>query len=384
MMKVPFDLEIEDELLISLLQSYPVPGIEIKVKNLIKEVNWEYLLSKASYHGLRPLLYSNLIEHQDNVPEDIFINLKDYNLINTRKNLLFMGELIRLVQLFGRKNINLIPYKGPVLAIQSYNDLSMREFGDIDLFIHKKDFPLVKKELLHENYETILNLTNSKEIEYMKYQREYKFKNTDNGILIEIQWNVCGFSFSFPNSRYFPINGLKPLSVNNHELKTFTNEDLILILSLHVAGHMWSRLSWLVDIVELIKNSEKIDWNQIIEKAHFLAVERILYLNLSLSQNLFNLKLPKNVQEYIKNDSKIEILEKQVLEMIFTPQKVGLLNKVKLRFNMRENKINGLKDIWRILTIPQSDEWSSFEKKIPTKIIYTFKRPIQILKRMKD
>lgn len=384
MVEVPFDLEIEDELLILLLHSNPALGMEIKVKNVINDVNWGYLLSKASYHGLMSLLYSNLRKYSDKVPEDIMHLLKDYYLINTRKNLLFIGELIRIVQLFETKNINLIPYKGPVLAIQSYNDLSMREFGDIDLFIHKKDFPLVKKELLHENYETILNLTNSKEIEYMKYQREYKFKNTDNGILIEIQWNVVGFSFSFPNSRYFPINGLKPLFVNNHELKTFTNEDLILILSLHVAGHMWSRLSWMADIAELIKNSEKIDWNQIIEKAHFLAVERILYLNLSLSQNLFNLKLPKNVQEYIKNDSKIEILEKQVLEMIFIPQKVSLFDKVKLRFNIRENKINGLKDIWRILTIPQSDEWSSFEKKIPTIILYTFERPIQILKRMKD
>jgi hypothetical protein len=384
MVIVPFDLEMEDELLILLLQSYPAPGIGIKVKSLIKEVDWEYLLNKAYYHGLRPLLYSNLRKYSNNVPEDIMHLLKDYYFINSRKNLLFMGELIRLVQIFETRNINLIPYKGPILAIQSYNDLSIREFGDIDLFINKKDFPLVKKILILENYETILNLSNSKEVEYMKYQRECKFKNTNNGIPIEIQWNVTGFSFSFPNSRYFPINNLKSLSVNNHKIKTFTNEDLILILSIHVAGHMWSRLSWMCDLVELINKSDKIDWNQIMKKAHDLAIERILYLNLSLSQNLFDLKLPKNVQEYIENDNKIEILEKNVLEMMFNPQKVGLWNKLKLRFHMRENKINGVKDIWRILTIPRSDEWSSFEKKIPIKILYTFKRPLQILKRIKD
>jgi len=384
MMKIPFDLDLEDELLILLLQSDYVPEREIKVKNLIKEVDWECLINKASYHGLRPLLYSNLIEYQSKVPDDILHILKDYYFINTRKNLLFLGELIRLVKHFETRNINLIPYKGPILAIQSYNDLSMREFRDIDLFIDKKDFPLVKKILLYENYETVLNLTNSKEVEYMKYQREYKFKNSDNGIPIEIQWNVTGFSFSFPNSRYFPINGLKSLSVNNHDIKTFTDEDLILILLLHVSGHMWSRLSWMIDIVELIKKSEEINWNQIIEKARFLAIERILYLNLSLSHNLFNLKLPSNVQEHIKNDPEIENLEKEVLKMIFTPKKIWFLNKVKLRFIMREHEVMGLKDIWKIITIPQSDEWSSFENRLPTKILYIFKRPIQILNRIKD
>lgn len=383
-MKIPFDLDLEDELLILLLQSDYVPEREIKVKNLIKEVDWECLINKASYHGLRPLLYSNLIEYQSKVPDDILHILKDYYFINTRKNLLFLGELIRLVKHFETRNINLIPYKGPILAIQSYNDLSMREFRDIDLFIDKKDFPLVKKILLYENYETVLNLTNSKEVEYMKYQREYKFKNSDNGIPIEIQWNVTGFSFSFPNSRYFPINGLKSLSVNNHDIKTFTDEDLILILLLHVSGHMWSRLSWMIDIVELIKKSEEINWNQIIEKARFLAIERILYLNLSLSHNLFNLKLPSNVQEHIKNDPEIENLEKEVFKMIFTPKKIWFLNKVKLRFIMREHEVMGLKDIWKIITIPQSDEWSSFENRLPTKILYIFKRPIQILNRIKD
>lgn len=383
-MKIPFDLDLEDELLILLLQSDYVPEREIKVKNLIKEVDWECVINKASYHGLRPLLYSNLIEYQSKVPDDILHILKDYYFINTRKNLLFLGELIRLVKHFETRNINLIPYKGPILAIQSYNDLSMREFRDIDLFIDKKDFPLVKKILLYENYETVLNLTNSKEVEYMKYQREYKFKNSDNGIPIEIQWNVTGFSFSFPNSRYFPINGLKSLSVNNHDIKTFTDEDLILILLLHVSGHMWSRLSWMIDIVELIKKSEEINWNQIIEKARFLAIERILYLNLSLSHNLFNLKLPSNVQEHIKNDPEIENLEKEVLKMIFTPKKIWFLNKVKLRFIMREHEVMGLKDIWKIITIPQSDEWSSFENRLPTKILYIFKRPIQILNRIKD
>jgi len=36
----------------------------------------------------------------------------------------------------------------------------------------------------------------------------------------------------------------------------------------------------------------------------------------------------------------------------------------------------------RLLTIPQGEEWSSFEKEIPTSLLYLLKRPFQIIKRL--
>ena len=385
MIKEPFKLETEDKLLILLFQNQHDNSNEIKVKNLLDQVNWDYLLKKASYHKMRPILYSNLIQYSDRVPEDVMCTLKDYYFINTQRNLLFMGELCRLVKIFQSENISLIPYKGPILSIQAYGNISLREFGDIDIFIDKKDFNIVKRILLHENYETVMNLNESKESEYIKFQREYKFRNIDNNVLLEIQWNPIGFSFSLPNFNYFPVNNFKSISLNELDVETFTDEDLILILSIHVAGHMWSRLSWLFDLAELIKRSETIDWNQIMEKSHYLSIKRILFLNLSLSKKLFNLELPFEVQSYIDNDEILEDLEKQVLKLIFTPEKASIFNKVKLRFNLRENKMDGLKDILKIIIIPRSDEWSSFEdNNFSTKIMYFIKRPIQILRRMND
>lgn len=385
MIKEPFKLETEDKLLISLFQNQHDNSSEIKIKNLSNQVNWEYLLKKASYHKMRPLLYSNLIKYPDQVPADIMCTLKDYYFINAQKNLLFMGELCRLVKIFKSENIPLIPYKGPILSIQAYGNISLREFGDIDIFIDKKDFNSVKRILLHENYETVMNLNESKESEYLKFQREYKFRNIANNILLEIQWNPIGFSFSLPNFSYFPVNNFKSISLNELDVETFTDEDLILILSIHVAGHMWSRLSWLFDLAELIKRSETIDWNQIMEKSHYLSIKRVLFLNLSLSKKLFNLEIPFEVQNYIDNEGIVEDLEKQVLKLIFTPEKVNIFNKIKLRFNLRENKMDGLKDILKIIIIPRSDEWSSFgDNNFSTKIMYFIKRPIQILRRIND
>ena len=386
-MVIPFELKTEDKLLIYLSQTSMNPETEEKVNNLFGEkINWNYILDKGSYHGLRSLLYFNLKNYSDKVPEDILNLLKDYFVSNTHKNLLFLGEMLKLYKIFEENNITSIPYKGPVMAVYGYGSLSLREFGDLDIFIDKNDFSRVKNILLDENYEPVLKLNSSKEAEYLKSQREYKFKNLENGLILEIQWNVVGFSFSFPYESSFPINQdkLKFISINDKSVNIFSDEDLLLILSLHVAGHLWSRLSWLCDIVELIKKSEGMNWNQIIDKANYLAIERILYLNLSLSHKLFDLKLPENIQEKIKEDPQVEILENQILKLIFFPENFSILNKVKLRFKIRENKLNGFKDIIKILTIPQSDEWHSFKEKGTNNLWYVFKRPVQIIKRLKE
>ncbi|MGI6483983.1 MAG: nucleotidyltransferase family protein [Methanobacterium sp.] len=380
-------LKKEDELLIYLVQTSLNHETEIEVKNLFENgVDMDYLFAKASYHGLSPLVYCSLKNYQDNLTENVWRSWEDNFFRNTQKNLLFMGELLKLLQIFNKNNIIVIPYKGPIMALYSYGHLSLREFRDLDIYINKSDFYNVKKILVNENYETVLNLDSSKEEEYMKSQREYKFKNKYNGLNLEIHWNVAGFSFSFPYESSFPIskNLFKIISINDQEIKMFSDEDLLLILSLHSAGHLWSRLLWVCDIAELIKGSEGMDWDQIIEKAKYLAIERILYLNLSLSQIIFNLKLPKKVQNCIKDETQVEILEEQVLNLIFNSENVNIFSKVKLRFNMRENKINGFKDIIRILITPRSSEWNSFQENIPIKLLYILKRPVQIIKRLKE
>lgn len=377
------NLKPEEELILLCSRTSMDKEADIRIKELINgEVDWDQVMYKASFHGLKPLLYLNLKNYSDQLNVDLSFS-KDYLLNNARKNLLFLGELLKILKTFKNDEIIAIPYKGPVMAIDTYGNLALREFGDLDIYINKKDIENVKNVLKDSSYKKTLKLNSSKEAYYLKSQRELKFKKDE--LMIEIHWNVAGFSFSFPNEVYFPINqDFRSITLYNQEIKVFTNEDLILILSLHVAGHIWSRLSWICDIAELIMNSEDINWELVTDKARYLAIERILYLNLSLSQKLFDLTLPKNIQKSIKEDSMVEVLEKQVFKLIFSPDNFSFRNKVSLRFKMRENKLNGFKDILRILTIPQSDEWNSYGENVPMGLLYLLKRPLQIIHRLME
>ena len=71
---------------------------------------------------------------------------------NTENNLLMLGELIILLNLFEENGINAIPYKGPLLAISAYKNLVLRQFDDIDIFINKDNIVKVKEILIFHGY----------------------------------------------------------------------------------------------------------------------------------------------------------------------------------------------------------------------------------------
>lgn len=379
-------LKIEDQLLLFLAQTSIDTEKEIKIKDLLlNELDWDYILSKAAKHRLKSLLFFNLKNYSDIAPKDVLIRLNDYFSNNICKNLLFLGEILKIIKIFEKHSICVIPYKGPVTAIHAYGHLGLREFDDLDLYINKNDVLTVKKILQSEGYETKLHLDNSQEVEYLKLQSDYIFINNENDFPLEIHWNVAGFYFTFPNEHYFPFNpaNLNFLHLNHQQVKIFSDEDQILILSIHAAGHLWSRLSWICDINELIRCSNDLDWNKIILKAKYLSVERILYVNLYLIGELFDLDVPSWIRENMLKDNAIEKIGEYVIKIIFEDKSLTIYNKLILLFKIREKKIMGLNDIWKILTIPNSNEWRDFEKKNIKGIYYVFKRPLQIMNRFK-
>ena len=55
---------------------------------------------------------------------------------------------------------------------------------------------------------------------------------------------------------------------------SFSRENLLLILSIHCAGHLWSSLAWLCDISELININGNFDWDKIMSNAGKLGIRR--------------------------------------------------------------------------------------------------------------
>jgi hypothetical protein len=57
----------------------------------------------------------------------------------THYNLFLEKELLTLLDTFKANNIMAVPFKGPLLAVAIYGDMLLRECGDLDFLIKRKD-----------------------------------------------------------------------------------------------------------------------------------------------------------------------------------------------------------------------------------------------------
>ena len=83
--------------------------------------------------------------------------------------------------------------------------------------------------------------------------------------LLELQWALQPRFYAVD----FDMDGLFERAVNvavaGRRVKTPSPEDLLLVLSVHAAKHVWGRLIWLCDIVQILKLGN-LNWDWV--RAH--------------------------------------------------------------------------------------------------------------------
>ena len=346
----------EDKLLLSCART--AHDSETKIRSLIDEgVNWDHLIQRAAQHRLTQLLYWNLKDFS--VPETVLDNLKGSFEENARGNLLMLGELLKVLKLFASEGINAVPYKGPVLAILTYGNLSLRQFNDLDIFVDRGDVLKVKEILVSQGYKPQFELEGFMQRKFLRSQREYKFFNPETGVHLEIHWQFPGVSFSFSSEARFleDPKSRTMIKINNNEVPSLSTDNMLLILCIHASGHLWERLSWICDISELIQSSE-VNWEYISKKADELGIKRVLKVNLLLTTDLFDLKLPDAVLENIKSDAEVRTLVFKVKKRIFQKGSGNIFQMADVRLNIRENRSNQIRDLFNILFTSTNKEWS--------------------------
>ena len=379
-------LRSEDELLLCCARTHVNPEIKDKILSLIgNKLDWDYLLNLASRHRLLPLLYHNFnYICPEMVPEDILKELKDKFNANVRKNLMLTGELIKVLNLLESKDITAIPYKGSILASMAYGNIGLRQFGDIDIFIPETDVLEAKKLLLSNEFVLCFEFDHITDKFYLKTQREYGLLNTNTGIVTELHWDFHGPFFYLPLETDYFYDSLKTVDINGFNVSSFTPENLLIILCIHNAKHDWEKLGWICDISQLIQNY-KMDWTLILEKSGQLGIQRIVNINFSLANDLFELKLPEDILNSLNSDPVIKKISLLIKSRLFSEAtyEFSLINKLFFDLRKRESLYYGIKDCILGLTVPAYPDFESLRLPEFFYPLYYLFRPIKLLKRYK-
>src|SRR2546421_2580085 len=299
-----------------------------QINSLLHEkLDWDYVCRKAYQHGVLPLLYRSLLSCQKEiVPERVHSYLRDSFQENVRFNLCRTRELLKLLRLCEAKGIPTLPFKGPLLAVQAYGDLGLRQFSDLDILVTRADLPKVQDLLLADGYRLALPLKGIKRIVPALDRRKDQIfvKDDTSKIVIELHWRLTDKYFDFPLDMKRLWQRLVPVSLAGSIVRGLPLEDLILYLCMHGTRHSWERLAWICDVAELIRVHPEIDWDSLMNRARTLGNERSLSLGLFLASDLLGASLPEEVSARIQTDPKVRLVATRVRELLFQQDDNGL------------------------------------------------------------
>ena len=285
---------------------------------LEKELDWVYLTEMALRHGLMPILYQCLKSYVPNsIPRSILTQWRDHSLSSASRGLVMTEELLSLLELLKAEGIPAIPYKGPVLAASLYKDLAIRPFNDLDILIKRKDLFKAMDLMTSLGYQPHFQLTRTQVAAFLKSKYEFPLTHKNGWLTVELKWNLVEDFFSFPLDQEGLWKRLQPIPLNGKEILTFSPEDLLIILCMHGATHLWPNLIWICDIALLIDVHKDLNWESVLSHARTLRSERMLYLGLSLSARLLHASLPEEVDHRIEADSVVKKLSQEVIGNLF-------------------------------------------------------------------
>jgi hypothetical protein len=292
-----------------------------RIRTLLQEdIDWAYLIQTAAQHGVMPLLYQSLnTTCPEVVPKAILNQLRNHFHCNVAHNLLLTSELLKLLNFFKDHNIPVIPFKGPVLAASAYGNLALRQFCDLDILVHERDFLKARDLLISQGgYQRRYLLFDTHDNPLVKSSNEYSLTRNDGRVCVDLHQSITArHFFSFPLDFDRLWQRLEPVSLTNTTVLNLQSEDLFLILCVHGSKHLWERLGWICDIAELTRSHQEIDWSGLIEQAKKLGCERMLWLGLSLASSLLGATLPQTVYQKIQADEECQSLTTQVRQRLF-------------------------------------------------------------------
>ena len=209
-----------------------------------------------------------------------------------------------------------MPYKGPTLAQRLYGDLSLREFGDLDIMILERDVPKAHDLIRNLGYELACLKDTSKLAEYVRTNRELQFHRSD-GMLLELHWR---FAMRLACVEHDPerfLQRFEMISLAGEQVPSLPLEVYLLILSLHATKHKWRELKLICDIAEILGHAD-LDWRYVLREADDLGLKRMLAVGILLARrSARGASLPAELAQGLKIDRAARALVDQVRRSLF-------------------------------------------------------------------
>jgi hypothetical protein len=320
-------------------------------------VDWNEFLRLAEHHGVLPLAARNLIGSSCALPAEIGQLFRSGYEANLRRSLWFTAELARIAQQFERRQLRVLPYKGPALAQSLYGDPGLRSFSDLDFLVTATDFERAKEALAEIGYRPGKELSPAAGRLWLRTGYERSFDSTAGRNLVELQWRVLPHFYAIDLDVPELLTRAGREVVGGCVVPSLSPEDLLLVLCLHAAKHLWTRLIWVVDIAETLR-TQSIDYSQVLERARKYGIVRVLGVSFWLVKNVLRVELPQPAEEMIEVDSQVSLLGAEFAGRLAGGAAYDLESSeyFRLLLKLRERTRDRWRYLWRLIWTPGASD----------------------------
>jgi hypothetical protein len=351
-----------------------------RLRELSSQVqSWDRLLSLAARHGLLPLLGRHM-QSLDSVPAEVRERLRAHQHAVALHNLARAGELVRVLRLFDQNRIPALPFKGPALAQFAYGDLALREFGDLDLLLRPADVSRARSLLMEQGYHSQYALTQAQEAAYLRSQGQLPLEKPGRAI-VELHAALAprAFPFDLGLARMWPRR--VTVALTGQPVAAPGAENLLLILCMHGAKHLWKNLGWICDVAELLRAHHALDWDQARREALRLRCERMLRLGVLLAEEVLQAPLPPEVSGEARRDATARALAGQILPRLFDAAEwvASGWESAAFHLRLRERPRDGLRFCISLFLTPTLADWKALSLAPPLAWLYFGVRPVRLL-----
>jgi len=281
-------------------------------------IDWAYLLECGGRHRVLPLIYANFKRHlAKRVPADILESLRTCYYTNLVSSIIQSRGLLRITTLLNASSIPVLAFKGPTLAALAYGNTALRQSGDLDLLVRRKDIHEIGRLLHSQGYRSSLPLPPREEAYFLQHYHEHSFFADDLRVSLDVHWSLMPPYYTFAMDTDELLQRSTTVALDGAAIRTLGPEDLLLFLCLHGSKHRWESLSWICDIQELINSQLKIDWERVARDARRLGLERMLASGLEIARNLLGTRLPDEVPRSLPVDRMTRELATEVEVSLF-------------------------------------------------------------------
>ncbi len=355
------------------------------IKTGQNDLNWEYILQAAIRHKVVPILYHAVNSTCKQAVPDVFLErLRKCYMGNTVRNLIISEKLIKLITLFEKSGIPVIPFKGPVMAQVVYGDVAMRQFADIDILVSSRDAVSAIELLVSQGLRPELALDSKQFAKYIKAKKSIELYDDKSNCAVDLHWEMTG-GYSVVPFRFKELDlRKKDVDFMGRNVLSFSPENLLFCICFHGAKESWEKLDHICCVAELVNSGMNIDWNRVLKEAGRKHCEKIVLTGLLLAKQIAGVTLPVLVDQKINNDHRIKIFTEKLCRNLFQDAK---MRKTKHRpawrfssihIQVRDTFLDKIRFGSQLLIAPTALEWKLLPLPSFLSFLYYILRPMRL------